>query len=112
MDAKLKLQIAADSFKSAQDVVKAQIAAGKPNHGLPGIRHIAVLADVTVEVLQSHVPELDISGEVETKIREVLRAAFSGSMLNASALRQRLEGSKGKDEAILVVDTDALENQY
>ena len=99
------VEIQTAAFKSAQDVVKAQIASGKKDHGMPGIRHIAVVSDVIVEILESYGKNEDTNWN-----REVLRAALSGSMLNASALRQDLEG-KHKNEVILRVET-ALENEY
>ena len=106
MDAKTALEIQSASFKSAQDIVRAQVAAGKPNKGMTKQRHMAVVADVAVEMLES------FGNAEDTKLnREVLRAAFSGSLLNASALRQELEG-KGGREVILMKDDTVLSDEY
>lgn len=86
------------------DVVKAQIAKGAPNKGMSKARHIATVADVVVEVLASF--DAPAGEDQEKWQRQVLRAALSGNLLNASQLRQDLEKA-----GVLVKET-ALVNEY
>ena len=109
MEAKIALEIQTAAFKSAQDIVKGQIAKGSPNHGMPKDRHLAVVADVAIEMLESYGKTGDTDEDTKYN-REVLRAAFSGSLLNDSALRQDLEG-KGDREVIFIKATP-LTGQY
>ena len=72
--------------QTTEDVVKAQIAKGAPDRGLNKQRHMAIVADVSHEMLASYADVND-----DRSVREVLRATYSGSLLNASQLRQELE---------------------
>lgn len=73
---------------AVKDVVKGQIAKGAPNKGLSKTRHAAIVADVVAEILASY-PQQGEDGARWQRL--VMRAAFSGSLLNASQLRQQLE---------------------
>jgi hypothetical protein len=98
------LEVVAAAQAAAVDVVKQQVADGKPTQGMPKPRHVAVVADVVLEMLGSFPAP---AGEDEGRWqRLVLRAALSGSLLNASQLRQELE--KG---GVLVKETP-LSSQY
>ena len=105
-------EIQADAFTAAVSVVKAQIAKGAPNKGMSKARHVAVVADVVVEMLGTHFPVADVKdGPVDAEDvwnRKVLRAALSGSLLNASQLRQELE----KTTPPTLVKETALNNEY
>ena len=107
---KLSTEIQTNAFKFIQDDVKAQIARGLPDKGMPQKRHIAVVAAVSVEMLNSYPNPEDSEMDSDQWDRWVLRQVFLGAILNASALRQDLEG-KGKKEAILQKEV-AVENQY
>ena len=91
----LEIQSAAQA--AAVDAVKAQIAKGLPNRGMNKQRHGAVVAYVANEMLES------FTGEDP---KTILRATFSGSLLNASQLRQDLEKS-----GVLVKET-AIDTEY
>jgi hypothetical protein len=113
----LSLEIQTNAFKSVQDDVRAQIARGLPDHGMPQDRHIALVALVAVEALASAVIPHGFANDGESAEdaqsrfdRWTLQQAFAGSMLNPSALRQDLEG-KGKREIILKASSK-LESQY
>jgi len=80
-------------MQAAKDVVKAQIAKGAPAKGLSKARHAAIVADVTAEMLASFADQGDAKS-----MRLVMRAAYSGSLLNASQLRQQLEKADILDE--------------
>lgn len=99
------LEIQAAAGQAAKDMVKAQIAAGKPNKGLSKARHAAIVADVTQEVYASFLGEGD-PADAEKDMRLILRAAYSGSLLNASQLRQELE------KAGILVKEQALSSEY
>lgn len=86
MDNVKLLEIQAAAQQAAVDVVKAQIAKGAPTKGMTKARHVAVVADVVHEILASFADPAD-----DKSVRTVLRAALSGSLLNASQLRQDLE---------------------
>ena len=87
-EAKMK-EVATQAAQATVDVVKAQMAKGASDQGVSKARHVAIVADVMTEMLESH-PAPD--GEDATRwMRLVLRAALSGDLLNASQLRQRLE---------------------
>ncbi len=89
---------------AATDAVKAQVQAGKPNRGMPKTRHVATVADVIYEIL---VADGFIADGADSKdVRQTLRAALSGSLLNASQFRQELEKS-----GVLVKET-ALDTEY
>lgn len=107
---KLSLEIQVAAFKTVQDSVKAQIANGLPNSGMPMKRHLALVAEVSVEVMASYPMPDDYEGDETKWQRWCLQQAFAGSMLNASALRQDLEG-KGKREVILQKEV-SVDNQY
>ena len=82
-------EIAAQAAQAAIDVVKSQVGKGLPAQGISKARHIAIVADVAEEILESYPAP---AGSDESKWRRlVLRAAFAGSLLNASQLRQELE---------------------
>lgn len=97
MTSEIALEIQTAAKEAAMDVVKAQIAAGKPKKGMSKARHGAVVADVTAEMLASFADLND-----EKSMREVMRAAYSGSLLNCSQLRLELEkaGILEKDTAV------------
>jgi ribosomal protein S6E (S10) len=107
---KISLEIQVNAFKFIQDSVKEQIAAGLPDRGMPMKRHLALVAQVTVEMLASYPKPEKYDKDETTWQRWVLQQVYAGSMLNASALRQDLEG-KGKREVILQKET-ALANDY
>ena len=89
MDNAKVLEIREAAQQAAVDAVKAQIAKGAPGKGLDKARHVAVVAYVVNEISSAYCTTGD---DDETKA--VLRAAFSGSLLNASQLRQELEKAK------------------
>lgn len=92
MDAAKVLEIQNAAKVAAVDVVKAQIAKGLPNKGITKARHAAIVADVATEMIESFMTANASDGVAFNKdMREVLRAAFSGDLLNASQLRQNLE---------------------
>lgn len=99
------LEIQAAAGQAAKDMVKAQIAAGKPNKGLSKARHAAIVADVSEEMASSFAGS---TGEADAskELRLILRAAYSGSLLNASQLRQELE------KAGILVKEQALSSEY
>jgi hypothetical protein len=100
------LEILALAQLSAVDAVKKQIAAGTPKRGMPKARHVAVVAYVIQEVLASYVYTATAEADLEMEQKEVLRAALSGSLLNASQLRQELEKA-----GVLEVETP-VSSQY
>ena len=86
MDQAKVIEIQEAAMQAAKDVVRAQIAKGAPDKGMSKARHAAVVADVTQEMLASFAEPGD-----SKSMRLIMRAAFSGSLLNASQLRQQLE---------------------
>lgn len=86
-DAKvLEIQAAAKTF--AVDLVKEQIAAGKPASGITKARHAAIVAKTLAEMVDSFA----LGGEADPSSAQVMQAALLGtSLLNASQLRQELE---------------------
>ena len=89
MKTETQKEIVTATANAIVDVVRGQVAKGLPKQGVSKARHGAVVADVVVELLESFPAP---AGEDETRWqRLVLRAAFSGSILNASQLRQELE---------------------
>jgi|GEM_PF-4347586 len=88
MNQELMTEIQEATSQAVRDIVKGQIAKGAPNKGLSKTRHGAIVADVVAEILASYPTQ----GEDEARWqRLVMRAVFSGSLLNASQLRQQLE---------------------
>ena len=89
MNQQLMTEIQEATSQAVKDVVKGQLARGATNKGLSKTRHGAIVADVVAEILTSYpTPQ----GEDDTRWqRLVMRAVFSGSILNASQLRQQLE---------------------
>ena len=88
MNQQLMTEIQEATSLAVKDVVKAQIAKGAPNKGLSKTRHAAIVADVVAEILASY-PQQGEDGARWQRL--VMRAVFSGSLLNASQLRQQLE---------------------
>ena len=88
MDQALMTEIQEATSLAVKDVVKGQIAKGAPNKGLSKTRHAAIVADVVTEILASY-PQQGEDGARWQRL--VMRAVFSGSLLNASQLRQQLE---------------------
>lgn len=83
------LEIQEAASQAAKDVVKTQIAKGAPSKGISKARHAAIVADVTQEMLASFPAPDDCPPDKWARL--VMRAAYSGSLLNASQLRQQLE---------------------
>jgi hypothetical protein len=106
MDKAKLLEIMTSAQQAAADAVKKQIAAGAPNRGMPKARQVAVVAYVIQEVLASHVYSATAEADLEVEQKEVLRAALSGSLLNASQFRQELEKA-----GVLEVETP-VSSQY
>lgn len=102
MNDKMMAEVAMAAKNASRDVVKRQVAKGSPDAGVSKARHVAIVADTVVEILESYpAPE----GEDGTRwMRLVLRAAMSGELLNASQLRQSLE-----KEGVLRKETVASE---
>lgn len=88
MNQQLMIEIQEATSLAVKDVVRAQIAKGAPNKGLSKTRHAAIVADVVAEILGSY-PQRGEDGARWQRL--VMRAVFSGSLLNASQLRQQLE---------------------
>ena len=88
MNQQLMIEIQEATSLAVKDVVRAQIAKGAPNKGLSKTRHAAIVADVVAEILASY-PQQGEDGARWQRL--VMRAVFSGSLLNASQLRQQLE---------------------
>ena len=88
MNQALMTEIQEATSQAVKDVVRAQIAKGAPNKGLSKTRHAAIVADVVAEILGSYPTQGDDEARWQ---RLVMRAVFSGSLLNASQLRQQLE---------------------
>ena len=88
MNQELMTEIQEATGLAVKDVVRAQIAKGAPNKGLSKARHAAIVADVVAEILASY-PQQGEDGARWQRL--VMRAVFSGSILNASQLRQQLE---------------------
>lgn len=88
MNQALMTEIQEATSLAVRDVVKGQIAKGAPNKGLSKTRHAAIVADVVAEILASY-PQQGEDGARWQRL--VMRAVFSGSLLNASQLRQQLE---------------------
>ena len=86
METSKVIEIQEAVVQAVKDVVKAQIAKGAPDKGFSKTRHAAVVADVVAEMLASYAEPGD-----SRQARVVMRAVFSGSLLNASQLRQQLE---------------------
>ena len=109
---KIAGEIQTAAFKAAQDEVKAQIARGLPNKGMSGARHTATIAAVVTEIASAYAkPDDDPIVVADPDYnRKVMEWALAGSLLNASALRQDLEG-RNKNEVILIKETP-LANQY
>lgn len=107
---KLSNEIQTNTFKFIQDAVRAQIAAGAPDTGMPMKRHLALVSEVSVEMLASYPMPQDSDKDENVWQRWVLQQVYAGSTLNPSALRQDLEG-KGKRDVILRKETP-MENQY
>ena len=121
MDNKIALEIQSAAFEAAQQVVLDQISKGNPDHGMPKERHVATVADVAIEMLESYgqIPGEEVEVKVGDKTekvkltddevtkwnRLVLRATFSGCILNDSALRQNLEGKHNNKVILSAVPT-------
>ena len=90
MNQQLMTEIQEATSIAAKDVVRAQIAKGAPNKGLSKTRHAAIVADVVAEILASYPTRGEDNDEARWQ-RLVMRVVFSGSLLNASQLRQQLE---------------------
>jgi hypothetical protein len=86
MDTAKVTEIQEAVVQAVKDVVRGQIAKGAPDKGLSKTRHAAIVADVVAEMLASYAEPGD-----SRQARVVMRVAFSGSLLNASQLRQQLE---------------------
>jgi epoxyqueuosine reductase QueG len=95
------LEVREATMEAVKDAVKAQIAKGSPTEGMPKARHIVVVAYALDEVLGAYCGSGD-----EDERRAVLKAALSGSLLNASQLRQELE------KAGVLTATKGLTSQY
>jgi hypothetical protein len=104
MNEKTMSEIATQAAEYAKDVVKGQVAKGLPNQGLSKARHVAIVADVLNEMLESYPAPADAD---ESKWRRlVMRAACAGSLLNASQLRQELE------KAGILSKTQTISSEY
>lgn len=102
----MAISIQRSAMQAAKDVVLTQIAKGAPNKGMNKARHGAVVADVVQELLESFdAPE---NCPPDKWARLVMRAAFSGSLLNASQLRQDLE----KSEPPVLMKEGAISSDY
>ena len=106
MDKAKLLEIQTNAQQAAADAVKKQIAAGASNKGMPKARQVAVVAYVVQELLASVGALASDSDEDNAKVKEILRAALSGSLLNASQFRQELEKA-----GVLEVETP-VSSQY
>ena len=106
MDKAKVLEIMTSAQSAAVDAVKKQIAAGASCKGMPKARQVAVVAYVIQEVLASYVYVATEEAALEVEQKEVLRAALSGSLLNASQFRQELEKA-----GVLEVETP-VSSQY
>lgn len=103
------LEIQDAAVQSAKDAVKAQVAKGLPDTGISKARHLAIVAYVTVEMLASFDPETEDEKKLslEDWQKQVLRAAYSGSLLNCSQLRQDMEKAE-----VLKKSSTMLVTQY
>lgn len=97
MTNKKTIEIREAASLASRDIVKQQVASGKPKSGMPKVRHIAIVAKTLIEMLDSY---------AEEDREEVLRAALAGSLLNCSQLRQDMERA-----GILTKDA-VIDNQY
>lgn len=106
MDSAKMLEIRNAAFQAAVDAVKKQVAAGSPKKGLDKARHVAVMAYVVDEMLGSFGFDEKGTQLESNELKAVFRAAFSGSLLNASQLRQEME------KAGVLEKTEAIASQY
>jgi hypothetical protein len=90
----------------AANYVQKQIGAGMPDKGMPKARHVATVAHVVQAILAEHQYEATEEVALGKEQGEVLRAALSGSLLNASQFRQKLE------DDLVLEKQESLSSQY
>jgi len=102
MNQEMMLAVQQAAQLAAVDVIKAQIVKGAKKQGIDKKRHVAVVADVVNEMVESYpVPDGQDASEW---LRRLMRAALSGSLLNASQLRQQMEKAGVLDKEMSVDD--------
>ena len=94
MDTNKGKEIAASTLVFAKGCVQAQIKAGSPNYGMPQARQASIAAQCVVEALASYAMPAEYKDGADKWQVRVIRAALDTALLNASALRQKMEDAE------------------